>query len=181
LKIPITYEATLDLGKAALNFTLAEEFVLVFEGQNHDVFDEYTNMVKLKKIWQFLSIIPIYLSLGLNWVVMIDLYLTLNNPFYPRKKRVGKFWIIIILYMAVPFYLANRLLRPAPKEERMIIDDIFMGVTSFTILMILTVIGLVINRLRKKGTSSKLRQKVIKTYLFYMIVYTITALGIMND
>ena len=138
-------------------------------------------MLVLKRNWQYMSILPIYLSLGLNWIVMIDLYLTLNNPFYPRKKRVKKFWVVIIVYMAVPFYLVHRLTKPPPTEERMIIDDIFMWFTSVTLFMILAVIGLVINRLRKKGTSKALRLKVIRTYILYMIVYTITALGIIND
>jgi len=131
--------------------------------------------------WQLLSILPIYLSLILNCVVIIDLYLTLKNPFYPNKKRLPKLWGLVILFMITPSYLVYLLYGTPSWEDLTIISDTFLALSATTLVLMLIPIVLVINRLRKRGTSPALRKKVVNTYVIYMIVYSLTAFGIVND
>ena len=37
-------------------------------------------------------------SIGINMISFIDLYLSLNNPFYPRKARNKYYVMIMIVY-----------------------------------------------------------------------------------
>ena len=50
--------------------------------------------------WKVMVITFTYLHLGANGVIFIDLYLTLRNPFYPRKKRVWKYRIFLLMVLA---------------------------------------------------------------------------------
>jgi hypothetical protein len=45
--------------------------------------------------WKLLTTVSAYLTLAANSLVFIDLYLTIRNPFYPRKKRFQKYLIIL--------------------------------------------------------------------------------------
>ena len=45
--------------------------------------------------WKVMVITLTYLHLGANSIIFIDLYLTLRNPFYPRKKRVWKYRLFL--------------------------------------------------------------------------------------
>ena len=57
--------------------------------------------------WKVMVITFTYLHLGANSVIFIDLYLTLRNPFYPRKKRVWKYRIFLLMILI--FALINML------------------------------------------------------------------------
>ena len=57
--------------------------------------------------WKVMVITFTYLHLGANSVIFIDLYLTLKNPFYPRKKRVWKYRIFLLMILV--FALINML------------------------------------------------------------------------
>lgn len=45
--------------------------------------------------WKLLTTISAYMTLASNSLVFIDLYLTIRNPFYPRKKRFHRYMIIL--------------------------------------------------------------------------------------
>ena len=50
--------------------------------------------------WKVLFYVGTLLQIGLNSMVYLDLWLTLRNPFYPRRKR-NKYYNIAILTIIV--------------------------------------------------------------------------------
>ena len=44
-----------------------------------------------------ITIFALNLSVTLNAIVYLDLYLTLKNPFYDRKARIKWYWLIVII------------------------------------------------------------------------------------
>ena len=45
-----------------------------------------------------------YGCVTLNCILFIDLYLTLSNPFYPRKKRVIYYYLFTFVVVVLIFY-----------------------------------------------------------------------------
>jgi uncharacterized membrane protein len=122
-------------------------------------YDFYVAMIVLQR----LSItVSVYLGMIMNSMIFIDLYLTLRNPFYPRKRRnfyylaIGFLliqfvaWSVIyeIFYVGPRGYLLNDGGEILIKYKRFIYIILAMNlIPSFLVLL----------RLRKEGTSRELK------------------------
>jgi hypothetical protein len=122
-------------------------------------------------VWMAVRFGNLYMGIMLNSIVIIDLYLTLKNPFYPRAKRGVSYWTVIIIFMVVFF---SQLVQ---KENRFKDPPVSMDHVrptlkkAFWILLPMTIVSFVgaVVRLFGKGTSSKMRRQVVRVYLIYFL------------
>ena len=54
---------------------------------------------------KYLYTVAIVMSLVINSIILVDLYLSLNNPFYPKYKR-AKWYYLIITLVFIPFSIS---------------------------------------------------------------------------
>jgi len=80
------------------------------QGNREDYFAEFDIFVRMEKSWIVMSIAPIYISLVLNCIVLVDLYLTLKNPFLPKKKRAPAYYVAAILGIIPPILVVSLLI-----------------------------------------------------------------------
>jgi hypothetical protein len=70
-------------------------------GSSYMVSDDFRSMLWqqqfLIRLTGCLTFCSLYLGLLINCLVMIDLFLALKNPFYPRKKRVTVYSLVIVV------------------------------------------------------------------------------------
>ena len=64
-------------------------------------------------IWKPLVIVAQFLNMSLNTIVFIDLFLTMRNPFYPRKKRnpLYKIFAMFIMVLVATIIVYGRITR----------------------------------------------------------------------
>ena len=99
-----------------------------------------------------------------NCLINIDLYLTLKNPFYPREKRVLKYYIILIATLV--YSVVSEVY---PRNE-----TFFKWYIVFLFSIIFIPGILVIAKLCRKGTSKELRHLVIRRHLIFVAISTYT-------
>ena len=68
---------------------------------NPDYEDIFFSFKTLLIMWKTICISMTYMQLTANSIIFIDLYLTLKNPFYPRKKRMLAYNLILIVVMII--------------------------------------------------------------------------------
>ena len=61
-----------------------------------DYEDKFNWFRRLLISWKVTTILSTYLGIVVNSIIFIDLFLTLNNPFFPRKKRMIKYRLIVM-------------------------------------------------------------------------------------
>ena len=109
------------------------------------------------------------MSLYLNSVLFIDLYLSIKNPFISRSSRIKfyQFGCIVICLGQIYITIKNPL-------TLYINDAMDRAVNYFSYVMsVMTILPffLVMIRLLKKGTSEKLKRLVIKRHAIYFLAY----------
>jgi hypothetical protein len=55
----------------------------------------------MEKVGRVIWFPPIFLAVLTNTFLIIDLYLTLRNPFYPRVKRLKYFYILLTILTVI--------------------------------------------------------------------------------
>ena len=132
--------------------------------------------------------ISTYMHLAANSIIFMDLYLTLKNPFYPREKRVAKyniFLMVVFLFSAINIIYSivaegtNLNLYDSSRQSTAII--IFIFYTSVLFLFTVVPTLLVTFKLCRKGTSKKLRVKVIRRHMIFFSIYILTILSVFED
>jgi len=130
--------------------------------------------------WKTIVIVSTYLYIVANSIVFVDLYLTLRNPFYPRKKRVIRYKIFLLLIMGITLglqlwsILKNQTsinLYDVNRQSEII--DKFKNLAIFLLIITLVATFLVIIRLGKNGTSHELRILVLKRHITFLFVFII--------
>jgi hypothetical protein len=121
------------------------------------------------------------MSLLINGLVFIDAYLCLVNPFHPREKRTNKIYLPIMIFASI--LLGIDILRKDSLLREISLDLYFYPLSdtsikekiSAVVFVLIPVIPsiLVLNRFRKKGTSTDLRKFLLRRQLFYMISYAL--------
>ena len=138
--------------------------------------------------WKVATIISTYMHLAANSIIFIDLYLTLKNPFYPREKRVSKyniFLLVVFIFSAINilYSIGNKgtNLNLYDKSRQTIAISIFGLYTLVLFLFTVVPTLLVIFKLCRKGTSKKLRAKVIRRHLIFFSIYILSILAVFED
>ena len=112
--------------------------------------------------------------MSLDLIIFLDLYLTLRNPFYPRKKRIISYHFFNLLVMLIVIFVTiYSLTEQGVSIETYkrglypIIIDLYL--TMSTILMTLTTLPLILSlfKLKQKGMSSDLKTLVVRRFVIY--------------
>ena len=98
----------------------------------------------------------------MNTLIFIDLYFTLENPFYQRKSRKKWYFSLIV----ADILLNMIFLEFGWTTSSNIIGSVIAQTTIFITFI------LVVKRLRMKGTSSELRSKVVTRHVTYFVCYS---------
>jgi len=132
--------------------------------------------------------ITTYMHLAANSIIFIDLYLTLKNPFYPREKRVSRynlFLLVVFIFSAIniiySIVTAGTNLNLYDKTRQSTSIVLFVLFTSVLYLFTVVPTLLVIFKLCRKGTSKKLRAKVIRRHLIFFSIYILSILAVLED
>ena len=143
------------------------------------VFEYYYNM------YYYGTIISQNLDLMMNTLIFMDLYFSLKNPFQTRNKRnkwyiLMAVWVVFINILALKFGWNKQFrLKIVPLTEFFIAYKVIMILAGFVFY------SLVIHRLCMKGTSKKLRKKVLwrhtTWYIFFLYISIINAIIILNE
>ena len=138
--------------------------------------------------WKVATIISTYMHLAANSIIFIDLYLTLKNPFYPREKRVSRyniFLLVVFIFSAINILYSiisqGTNLNLYDKSRQKISINLFVLYTSVLFLFTVVPTLLVIFKLCRKGTSEKLRAKVIRRHLIFFSIYILSILAVFED
>ena len=73
----------------------------MIQSYTSDEIFKYRMLEYLNKSYKLITIMATNGCFALNAVVFVDLYLTLNNPFYPRNKRVIYYYLFTFVVMMV--------------------------------------------------------------------------------
>ena len=115
----------------------------------------------------------------MNSYIMIDLFLILRNPFYPRKKR-NRWYVLFgfIVFLFIGFITCYMILFKRNTIKLFDYDDqihyiFILQAYIFIIIIIFTIIPqvLVILRLCSEGTSQDLRKLIMHRYILYTLFY----------
>mmetsp|Transcript_24288 Transcript_24288/g.37485 ORF Transcript_24288/g.37485 Transcript_24288/m.37485 type:complete len:257 (+) Transcript_24288:596-1366(+) len=127
-----------------------------------------------------MTIVPIYLSLVLHCLVLIDLYLTLKNPFYPKRKRASVYYaatLLCLLFIGLLAFLETS----QASQGSYALNRIFMSLTILLMVSMLVLYFAIIGRMIRKGTSRDLRGMIIRRYIIYFLLYQVIAFSMLND
>jgi len=135
-------------------------------------------MVNLK----FFYSLSLVLTLLFNFIIFLDLYLTLTKPFYPREWR-SKYFFAFAIISSLLYSLSFLLIAKPLQINRIEISDTMDTVYSlslgtigfFTFILVLQVVWI----LQRQGTSRVLKQKVCKRYIVYSFLYLFLLLEFM--
>lgn len=122
-------------------------------------------------------------SMVVNSLILIDLLLSLLNPFYPRRKRNKYYMIIMFLSFIYVLIIMSNYMRDKNSQHDFYNYHLLDPENTIILLYrinLLSQLALfffattrIITILCRKGTSKKLRKKVIKYQLVYFILYII--------
>ena len=130
------------------------------------------------------------INIILNSLVFIDLFLTIRNPFYPRKRRMTSYSFIVIAVIvstiAWVLWSYNTL---GDKDEWIfnflkLLEYIQRYQSIFALILSLAIIvptGLVMYRLSWRGTSMELKNKVCRRQLIYFFLFLIYLFDVMHE
>ena len=123
---------------------------------------------------QFLTFQCMQMSLLLQTLVFVDLYLTLTNPFVPRNFR-NKYYvpICVIFFLIVGFLNIQTLnFEDAGSSVYQRIGQII--IVALVILVVISSLFVAI-RLLKKGTSPNIRRKILLRHYLYFVFFMVIA------
>ena len=128
------------------------------------------------------------LQVFINCLIFVDLYLTLRNPFFPRKRRMFFYYLSAsIIFTLILFFISMdlRSLQPDQLEGEMMkghntAQMVMFGYTVTLILFTVIPTFLVIRRLLRKGTSRQLKRKVVQRHLFFFLIYCIALIQMVD-
>lgn len=149
----------------------------------------YNTVVLYIGFWKVLFYVGTMLSIGLNSMIFIDLWLTLRNPFYPRRKR-NKYYnmaiIGIIAYLCTIMITNQRQKGTTLDLYDFKNDDNFfvLGYKSFFIVLLVCVcfpMIMIIWILCRRGTSRDLRLKIFKYQVIYFFLFLLTIFAASYD
>lgn len=139
--------------------------------------------------WKGIFYVGILLSIAYNSMIFIDLWLSLRNPFYPRRKR-RKYYnlatITLLIYVFIILITNERKLGTTLNLYDFKNDDesFVLGYQGFFIFLIVLVwlpMIRIMMILCRKGTSKDLRHKVFKYQVIYFLLYILTIFSMSYD
>ena len=111
------------------------------------------------------------------FLVNVDLYFILKNPFYPTYKRTIRFWKYILL-LSFLYSISFNLLILFPFKDKINAAKFIMKCLVRIILVIGNIIisMKILKRLKREGISNKLIKRVLFNWIGLIIVSTMSFL-----
>jgi hypothetical protein len=123
-----------------------------------------------------------------NFILFLDLYLVLINPFYSRRLREKKYWILLTINVPIVYYIVT--INVINDSSSGILTDFnktstflqswqiyVISMYSLTTLIAIAVMFL----LAKQGTSKDLKRKVQIRHVAYFFLYSLMFLNSLYD
>ena len=148
----------------------------------------YRVYIEVLNSWTITKQSLMMLQVFINCLIFVDLYLTLRNPFFPRKRRMFFYYLSAsIIFILVVFFISMdlRSLQPDQLEGEMMkghntAQMVMFGYTVTLILLTVIPTFLVIRRLLRKGTSRQLKRKVVQRHLMFFLIYCIALIQMID-
>lgn len=136
----------------------------------------YASLKLLLISWKVCFATLLIMNIVTNGLIYIDLYLTLKNPFYPRARRAKKYFMILFCVFISSISVAifaykNNTISLNVYDKLWPLSIYMKSIVIGFVISTVYVITLIIWRLCKPGTSRTLRNKVIKRYIVYLVIY----------
>jgi len=140
--------------------------------------DSYNFLAMYKSTHFAFEIDTCLLTVLINSILFIDLYLVMKNPFYPKEKRTQKYYMICILSAFGTFLFANWIWEALQSDLKYVVQILFLMVVSSLFIITLVAVVMTVLRLMKPGTSPELKMAFLKRHGTYFLFYFIIVLGI---
>jgi len=112
-----------------------------------------------------------YSTMTLNLFTFIDLYLVMQNPFYPAEKRIKKYYIFSFI-IALAVSQINYSLSISQNEDVASLSFyIYLTIFCAVILTAIVTLIFILIRLRRPGTSPELRKHIQRRYVEYIVLF----------
>jgi len=109
------------------------------------------------------------------FLVNVELYFILTNPFYPTYKRTLRFWKYILISSFLYSLIFNLLLLILPEFKTFKIKDIMKSLLRFNLIFGNLIASILIfKKLRREGISKSLIRRVINNWFGLIIISTIS-------
>lgn len=125
----------------------------------------------------------------INTIFFIDLYLVLINPFYSKKLREKKYWLLLVINFPIVTCIVTYQVTRYSDGGSDIID--FAEESHFIYFWKIFVVALfvfttftaisVLFLLSKQGTSLELKKKVRIRHMVYFVLYALMICNTMSD
>ena len=136
----------------------------------------------------YLQLISQLLSFYLNFLILIDLYLSITNPFKNRNKRIKWYFVGAFVMMVLGIVILGCLSRGFRSLQDILSEFFFYQnsdenygivifiLTSIVFCTLTLVFGILLCcSLKRKGTSTELKNLVFKRHILYFIGYFVYA------
>lgn len=147
----------------------------------------YDTAVDYLIYWKVSFIVGTHLQLALNSIIFFDLWLTLRNPFYPRRKRnkyYNTFFLLVLTYSStftIIYLTKNDIsLTLYDFDKEFVMWAFRVLLSSLFLLVIIPMIGTLLI-LCRRGTSKELRRKVLKYHIAFFLLYSISMIASAYD
>lgn len=132
------------------------------------------------RYWYLISESIIYLSLFLNLVTVLDLYLMLFNPFKNTKNRPRNMVILSAVSSVVVATVGLILTENKDEDVHKLSDLIFIMMTIFNLVFASVVMIAVTKRLSSTGISKDLKAQIRARYIEYVCIFVALSYPINN-
>lgn len=111
-----------------------------------------------------------------HFLLYLDLFLIVRNPFYPQWKRVNYYKIMSIALIIIVLLTSQFAVEDKPMY---LLVAMFIGVLNFFVSLVFLII--IIRNISIQGTSSELYKRVCTRYLTIFIIFSSQYLIIYRD
>ena len=136
--------------------------------------DMYIAMKLITNFNLYIYDVAMYLDFHFNSIIFIDLYLAIKNPFAGCGGRAKYFYAsstIITMYIIISKIIASFVLNKTDDLSFLL----YILYSSFLLVPCFIFTALVLLRLNKKGTSSDLKNTILKRHIIYFVLYMVFA------
>ena len=115
-------------------------------------------------------------------LIILDLWLTIRNPFFDREKRIKYYWAVVfglVVISAIPLIDLNAILQLPDGTDSQIKHKSEATISFVTMFFYCSLINyvfvvlfflLVVIQISRKGQSAELRRKVCIRYILYFLI-----------
>ena len=140
--------------------------------------------------WKLLHYLSTTIHITLNFLVQLDIFLTLKQPFKSRENRQKYFIIgllgisivtLLIIFNPYNFVLVTKNMTFYDHEETQTLTYLMFGITVFAYCIATTMTVIVAVRLMMKGSSEDLKRYYLLRHVVYFFFFSLVVFDTLMD